>query len=174
MTVLVGIADGKNVYIGADRAASDDNTIVTMYRPKVGVNNKWIHAYAGSVGTGQLIEFVNFPAIDRKADVYKILRFDIVKQLKTLVAEHGNDDDDNGAEFLIGANGKLFEFSSSDWGVVEVTETAAGSGNQIALGSLYTTYVSSDMETEERIKMALEAAIEYSPTCQGPVDILHI
>ena len=173
MTILVGIADGKNVYIGADRAASDEQTIITMCRPKVGVNNKWIYSYAGSVGTGQLIEFVNFPAIDRKADVYKILKSDIVKQLKTLINDHGNDGEDNGAEFLIGANGKLFEFSSSDWGVVEVSETAAGSGNQIALGSLYTTYTI-DMDIEDRIRYALEAAIEYSPTCQGPVDILHI
>ena len=173
MTILVGISDGKNVYIGADRAASDGDTIVTMYRPKVSINNKWIFAYAGSVGTGQLLEFVNFPAIDRKADVYKILRLDIVKQLKTLIAEQGDDDDDNSAEFLVGANGKLFEFSSSDWGVVEMSETAAGSGNSIALGSLYTTYTL-DMSIEDRIKYALEAAIEYSPSCQGPVDILHI
>ena len=173
MTILVGIADGKNVYIGADRSASDDNTIITMCRPKVGVDSKWIYAYAGSVGVGQLIEFVEFPTLDKKADVYKVLRLNIIKQLKSLVAEHSNDDDDNGAEFLIGANGRLFEFSSSDWGVVEVSETCAGSGNQIALGSLYTTYTL-DMDTEERIKYALEAAIEYSPTCQGPVDILSV
>lgn len=173
MTILVGIADGKNVYIGADRAASDEQTIITMCRPKVGVQGKWIYAYAGSVGTGQLIEFVNFPAIDKKADVYKILRLDIVKQLKNLVSDNGDDDDDNGAEFLIGANGRLFEFSSSDWGVVEVTETCAGSGNQISLGSLYTTYTL-DISIEDRIKVALESAIEYSPTCQGPVDILFV
>lgn len=173
MTILVGITDGKNVYIGADRAASDEQTIITMCRPKVGVQGKWIYAYAGSVGTGQLIEFVNFPAIDKKADVYKILRLDIVKQLKNLVSDNGDDDDDNGAEFLIGANGRLFEFSSSDWGVVEVTETCAGSGNQISLGSLYTTYTL-DISIEDRIKVALESAIEYSPTCQGPVDILFV
>lgn len=173
MTVLVGITNGKNVYIGADRAASDESTVITMYRPKVHVTNKWIYAYAGSVGTGQLIEFVNFPTQDKKADVYKTIKLEIVKQLKQLIADHGDDGDDNGAEFLIGVNGRLFEFSSSDWGIVEVTETAGGSGNQIALGSLYTTYTL-DMDIEDRIKYALEAAIEYSPTCQGPVDIMHI
>lgn len=173
MTILVGISNDSNVYIGADRAASDGDVIVTMSRPKVHVKGKWIFAYSGSVGTGQLLEFVDFPTIDKKTDVYKVLRTDVVKQLKTLIADHGSDDNDNGAEFLIGANGKLFEFSSSDWGVVEVTETCAGSGNQIALGSLYTTYTL-DMTPEERISLALEAAIEYSPTCQGPVDILYI
>lgn len=173
MTILVGISDGKNVYIGADRAASDGDTIITMSRPKVGVSNKWIYAYSGSVGTGQLIEFIEFPVIDRKADVYRLLRKDIIKQLKTLIAEDGDDDKENHASFLIGANGKLFEFSSSDWGVVEVSETAAGSGNQISLGSLYTTYTL-DITIKERVGLALEAAIEYSPTCQGPVDILHI
>jgi len=173
MTILVGIADGKNVYIGGDRAASDGDTIITMYRPKVTVKNKWIFGYSGSVGAGQLLEFVDFPAIDKKTDIYRVLRLDIIKQLKTLIADHGDDGDDNGAEFLIGANGKLFEFTTSDWGVVEVTETTAGSGNQIALGSLYTTYTL-DIPIEERIQYALDAAIEYSPTCQGPVDILYV
>lgn len=173
MTVLVGISNGKNVYIGADRAASDGEIIITMKRPKVNVNGKWIFAYSGSVGTGQLLEFIDFPAIDKKADVYKLLRKDIIKQLRSVINEDGDDDKDNGAEFLIGANGRLFEFSSSDWGVVEVEETSAGSGNQISLGSLYTTYTL-DMSIEDRVKIALEAAIKYSPNCQGPIDILHV
>lgn len=173
MTILVGIANGKNVYIGADRAASDGDTIITMYRPKVHTNNKWIFAYSGSIGTGQLIELIDFPHIDKKSDVYRLIKTDIVKKLKEFINEYSKEGEDTHTDFLIGANGRLFELSTEDWGVVEVTETCAGSGNQISLGSLYTTYMM-DMDIEDRIRMALDSAIEYSPSCQGPVDILYV
>jgi|688.fasta_scaffold104412_10 hypothetical protein len=172
MTVLVGIANGANVYIGADRGASDENVIVSMSRPKVHVNGKWIYAYSGSIGTGQLLEFIKFPDPSTD-DVYKLIRLNIVANLKTLIEKSGKTDDDQGSEFLIGASGRLFEFSTADWGVTEVYETAGGSGNQIALGSLYTSLLST-IDIEERIELALNAAITYSPSCQGPYDILSV
>lgn len=172
MTVLVGIANGANVYIGADRGASDDNTIVSMSRPKVHTNNGWVFGYAGSIGTGQLLEFIKFPD-PASDDVFKLVRINIVSSLKTLIEKSGKMDDEQSAEFLIGANGRLFEFSTADWGVTEVYETAGGSGHQIALGSLYTSLLS-NTDTEERIATALNAAITYSTTCQGPFDILSV
>jgi len=172
MTVLVGIANGANVYIGADRAASDGDSIVSMSRPKVHKNNGWVFGYAGSIGTGQLMEFIDFPDPNAE-DVYKLVRLDIVSSLKNLIDEYGKADDEQSAEFLIGANGRLFEFNTSDWGVTEIYETAGGSGNQIALGSLYTSFLSTT-DIEQRMELALTAAITYSPSCQGPYDIEFI
>ena len=172
MTVLVGIANGANVYIGADRGASDENTIVSMSRPKVHIKDGWVFGYAGSIGTGQLLEFIKFPDPSTD-DVFKLVRINIVSNLKTLIEKSGKADEEQSAEFLIGANGRLFEFSTSDWGVTEVYETAGGSGNQIALGSLYTSLITTT-DIEERIEFALNAAITYSPSCQGPYDILFV
>jgi hypothetical protein len=45
-----------------------------------------------------------------------------------------------------------------------------GSGASIAMGSLYTTQ--SWKSAEKRAYTAVSAAIELSPTCQGPIDIL--
>ena len=171
MTVLVGIVDEGSVYIGADRGATDDNTIISMSRPKITIKNGWIFAYSGSLGTGQLLEFIEFPI--PKGDIYKLVRLDIVSSLKNLIDEYGKEDEDNSVDFLIGSEGILFEFCTTDWSVTEVQETAVGSGNQLALGSLYTT-LPFDMTVEERITLAISAAIHYSPTCQGPLDIFSL
>ena len=171
MTVLVGIVDNETIYIGADRGATDEQTIISISRPKISIKDGWIFAYSGSLGTGQLLEFIDFPA--PTDDIYRLVRLDIVSNLKNMIDEYGKDDEDNGVDFLIGSQGRLFEFSTSDWSVTEVQETAVGSGNQIALGSLYTT-LPFDMTVEERITLAVSAAINYSPTCQGPLDILSL
>jgi len=173
MTCVVGITDGTNVYVGADRGASDDSTIVSIAQPKVKVNGEWIYGYSGSIGNGQLLDFITFPALKKADDPYKIIKFDIVSQLKALYESHGSDKDDNTTDYLIGIRGRLFELSSEDWGVTEVAEVAIGSGGNFALGSLYTT---KDMEDNPiiRITFALNAAITYSPTCQGPTDIEYV
>ena len=171
MTVLVGIVDQGSIYIGADRGATDEQTIISMSRPKISIKDGWIFAYSGSLGTGQLLEFIDFPA--PADDIYRLVRLDIVSNLKNMIDEYGKDDEDNGVDFLRGSQGRLFDFSTSDWSVTEVQETAVGSGNQIALGSLYTT-LPFDMTVDERITLAVSAAIHYSPTCQGPLDILSL
>lgn len=171
MTVLVGIVDNESIYIGADRGATDEQTIISMSRPKISIKDGWIFAYSGSLGTGQLLEFIDFPI--PKGDIYRLVRLDIVSNLKNTIDEYGKDEEDNSVDFLIGSQGRLFEFSTSDWSVTEVQETSIGSGNQLALGSLYTTQPF-DMTVDERITLAVSAAIHYSPTCQGPLDILSL
>lgn len=173
MTCIVGISDGETVYIGGDRGASDESCIITLSQPKVKTNGEWIYAYSGSLGNGQLLDFINYPALKKTDDVYKIVRFDIVSQLKDLYESHGSEKDDNATDYLIGIRGRLFELSSEDWGVAEVQETSIGSGGNFALGSLYT---SKELEDNPivRITLALNAAITYSPTCQGPTDILYV
>jgi len=167
MTCIVGITNGHNICIGADRSASDDITIVPMCRPKVHIKNNFIFAYAGSFGTGQLMEMINFN--NDYDDPYFYIRLDIVKQLKSAIESFGSTNEENAAQFLIGARGRLFEFSTDDWSVIEVKESAIGSGSAVALGSLYTTRYAMDIRT--RVDTALNAAITYSPTCSGPVDI---
>lgn len=172
MTCIVGISDGKNVYMGGERSASDDSLILSTSRPKVGVRGDWIYGFAGSYGTGQLIEFINLPKVLKANDPYELLRLSIVEELKRLYESSGRDHEDNSTDWLIGCKGRLFELSSGDWGVVEIDETAIGSGTSIALGSLYT---SKEIENPHiRITYALNAAITLSTTCQGPIDILYL
>lgn len=171
MTCIVGISTSSNVYIGGDRSASDEQCIVPMCRPKVHNINGWVFGYAGSIGIGQLLEFINFPS--DVIDPYKTLRIDIVEQYKKAIESFGTSDDEAYAEFLIGYDDLLFEFNTSDWGVLQVKESAVGSGYNIALGSLYTTSIYLDYPPSTRVSTALDAAIKYSPSCLGPIDIVY-
>jgi ATP-dependent protease HslVU (ClpYQ) peptidase subunit len=172
MTAIVGISKNNVIYIGADRGASDGDSIISMSRPKIHINGEWIFGYSGSVGVGQLIEFIKLPTIDKDSDPYEIIRMDIVSKIKELVDDLGVNGEEHYAEFLIGTQGRLFELSTMDWGVLEVEETSIGSGASICLGSLYTS--ASKTDPAKRIQVAIESAIHYSPTCQHPIDILSL
>jgi ATP-dependent protease HslVU (ClpYQ) peptidase subunit len=173
MTCIVGIADGDSVYIGGDRGISDNDTILKMSRPKVTQHGDFLIGYSGSLGVGQLMEFITYPKVTKTMDIYKTIRIDIVEQIKALYESHGRDIEDNATDWLIGCKGRLFEFSSSDWGVAELEEDSIGTGSTFALGSLYTSK-HIEYTPIERINYALNAAIELSPTCSLPVDILYI
>ena len=171
MTCIAGLVDNNVIYIGGDRGVSDDSSILSMLQPKVVIKNDWIYGYAGSLGNGQLFDFIDLPDVKNKDDVYKILRMDVVENYKSILDTHGSSKDDDSTDFIIGCLGRLFEFNTDDWGVAEITEVAIGSGGNFALGSLYSTIGNDPIE---RIGLAIGAAITYSPTCQGPIDILSL
>jgi ATP-dependent protease HslVU (ClpYQ) peptidase subunit len=171
MTVVVGITNGTNVYIGADRGVSDDITILSLSRPKVHINNDWVFGYSGSLGIGQLMELIDLP--DAGENPYKTLRMNLVSHMRSAIDLYSVNNNDNTSEFLIGTQGRLFEMNTTDWSVAEVNESAIGSGGPFALGSLDTTK-DFPATPEWRIEMALCAAITCSPSCQGGIDILNV
>ena len=172
MTCIVGIAKDGIVYMGGDRGASDESIVLPLTLPKVKQCGEYLIGFAGSMGIGQLAHYIDMPPIGKNID--KTLRTSFVKSLKTAVEEYGNAShlEDNSTDWLVGVNGRLFEISSQDWGVCEFAESSIGSGNSIALGSLHTTRSWKDQE--KRIRYSLHAAVEISPSCSGPIDILSI
>jgi ATP-dependent protease HslVU (ClpYQ) peptidase subunit len=173
VTCIVGVASDGKVYMGADRGLSSDHEIVSMTNSKIHIRDKWIFGFSGSLGTGQLMEFINIPILNKGDDPYSILRLLIVEEFKSMVEKYGSlTTPEDHCDFLIGANGRLFEFSTEDWGVAEIKESAVGSGSSFALGSLYST--THYKVPEKRVEKAVCSAIHYSPSCQGPIDILSI
>ena len=170
MTSIVGIAHEGVVYIGGERGISDDTTILSMSRPKIGVRGDWIYGYAGDLGIGQLLEVIDLPIVEDNDDPYLLILNELIYTLHERIDKFIKTDDPQ-ADFLIGCKGRLFELDTSAWGIAEVQETSIGSGSQIAFGSLYTSI---DKDPIERIGLALGAAITYSTTCQGPIDILSL
>jgi len=169
VTCIVGLVEDNTIYIGGDRSASDDVSIVSMKTPKVYIRDEWIYGYAGTIGIGQLMNYIDLPSPE--GDIEKLIRLDICNSLKSAIDTYARDVENDETGFLIGAKGRLFEFNVSDWGVLEIDQTSIGSGSQIAFGSLYTSI---DNNPIDRIGAALGAAITYSPSCQGPIDILYI
>lgn len=175
MTCIVGIAQEGIVYIGGDRGASDGSSIASLATPKVYIRDEWIFGYAGSIGIGQIMQIIDIPILKEDDDPFLVLRMDLVDQFKNMLEHNGiTMNEDNDTDILIGCRGRLFEFSPSDWSVAEIKETAIGSGGNFALGSLCTSSLYIDQDPIERIGMALGSAITYSPSCQGPIDILYI
>ena len=118
MTCIVGIANNDNVYIGGERGASDDMSVVSLSRPKVSINNNWVFGYAGSLGVGQLMEIIDMP--DAGEDPYKTLRTEVVTHMRNAIELYGNADPDCASDFLIGTQGRLFELNTTDWSVAEI------------------------------------------------------
>jgi hypothetical protein len=169
MTCIVGITNGYQIYMGGERGASDGDSIISLVNPKVESRNGWIYGYAGTIGIGQLLSYI--PLESEVEEIFPYIRLYIVEELRKSMESFTNPPTEHDTTWLIGYKGRLFELSSSDWGVIEIYESAIGGGSQYALGSLYT---STTEEPETRILLALQAAITYSPTCQGTWDSIHV
>ena len=80
---------------------------------------------------------------------------------------------DNGANFIVGINNKLFEIQN-DYSVFqpELEFCSVGCGESVAMGSLLTTK-DDDLSVPDKIKKALEAAESYSCGVQRPFRIIN-
>jgi hypothetical protein len=169
MTCIVGIVDEGIVYIGGERSIGDDSSILSSPVSKVGMRDQWVYGYSGTIGIGQLMDIITLPRAEG-AD-FKTIKTKIVPALSVAIDNYSREAADHDTQWLIGINGRLYELSASDWGVVEVHHTAIGAGTQYALGSIYTSICN---PPDVRVRMAIEAAITYSPSCQGPIDIVSV
>jgi ATP-dependent protease HslVU (ClpYQ) peptidase subunit len=170
MTCIVGITNGYQVYLGGERAASDGIGILSMASPKVHKRGDWVYGYAGTIGIGQLLDLTPLPEIGEDDDIFFLIRTVVVEELKSIITKYSEEQTEKDTGWLIGARGRLFEVNHSDWSVIEVYESSIGSGSTYALGSIYTSM--SNESIRNRIELALQAAITYAPTCQGPYDIV--
>lgn len=174
MTVLAGLVHDGKVYIGADRGMSDDNFISTSLTPKIRKIGGMIIAYSASRGTGQLMHFANYPE-PRLENLEGYLRIDFCDAIQKASEMFKIDINtkENGADILVGINGRLFDVTTEDWSVSEYDYTAQGSGYAYAIGSLHATN-KLDIPPRTRVKMAIQAAIKHSPECEAPIDILSV
>lgn len=170
MTCIVAISHEGNVYIGGDRGISDSDVILSMSRPKIGIRGDWIYGYSGDLGIGQLLDVIDLPIVEDTDDPYMLILNELIYTLHERIDRFIKTDEPQ-ADFLIGCKGRLFELNTESWGIAEVQESSIGSGSQFALGSLYSSI---DKDPIDRIGLALGAAITYSPSCQGPMDILFL
>lgn len=172
MTCIVGIRHEDSVYLASDRGLSDDDIITSMSAPKIRINDKYLIGYADSPGTGQLLHWITLPTPPRR-NVEKFMRTTFITSVRKQLMDSGVDLKDGGhASFLIGVSGQLFFMDTTDWQVTECEYMSIGSGSSIAMGSLYTT--STWKSPEKRAYTAVSAAIDLSPSCQGPIDTLAI
>lgn len=169
MTCIVAISDGNTVYMGGERGYSDEHVIIPSLEPKIYDKGLYLIGYAGNAGTGQnVVHNFNPPAFVTNTKVDNYMYRSFIPALRKFLKDDIDKDDDT--SLIIGIKGRVYEISVQDYQCTEYKEIAIGSGMPYALGSLHT---SKDLPAKERVHIAIESAITYSPTCQGPIDILY-
>lgn len=172
MTCIVGIENKGVVYIGADSAISDDNAIMTFSgAEKVFLlNNTFLIGACGSVRMTQILKYALKVPAKKSLDVddMSYLVIDFIDAVRKILKDKASLDKSEIVEslpdssFLLGYNKKLYvvdedlQVSRCDDGYASV-----GSGDAVALGSLYTSK-GSELSPEDRINTALHAAAHHT------------
>lgn len=181
MTCIVAIVDKDTVYMAGDRGHSNGEVLTPSVAPKIFNKDKYLFGYAGNTGLGQNVAYTfDAPTHRVNTDTYKYIYKYFIPALRDHLKDYLSDKDDQQASFILGYRGKVFEIDTGDFQCVEYKELAIGSGSAYAYGSLYSTYNNPHhpdafgYTPEERVALAVESAIKYSPTCLGPIDTLYI
>lgn len=184
-TCIIGYLDGKNnsVWIGADSLGSNGYTKAVNETSKVFRNSTYKNLIIGGTTTFRHLDLLRyseslFDEIDvyKKPDIdhkYMVTKF-IPKVIGLFRDGIVNEADTNkGGNFIVGIKDKLFEVQK-DYSVLEpkLGICAVGCGEDVAMGSLLTTY-EMDITIPKKIEMALTAAENYCCGVQRPFKIIN-
>lgn len=175
MTCIVGIVDGKDVYIGGDSAGVAGLSLTVRADRKVFRNGDFLFGFTSSFRMGQLLAHSFTPPkrySDDDVDKYMVTTFiDGVRAcLKTGGFAEKSNEAEQGGTFLVGYQGRLFKIESDyQVGFTDDGYDACGCGEQIALGNLFAT--KPFMKPIDRVMMALAAAEQHSAGVRGPFHV---
>lgn len=184
MTCIVGLINKETneIYMGGDSAAVGGSNISIRKDPKVFIkDNKFIIGFTSSFRMGQLLmtddRFIIREQNTNEDDFHYMINafipavqevFNVGGFLK--VKESVKE----GGFFIVGYHKHLYKIEC-DFQVEENYDgyMATGCGEDLALGSLFTTE-NFTLTTEERITKALEAAAKFSAGVAAPFNIIKL
>ena len=176
MTCIVGMVEDGKVYIGGDSAVTAGNTVRAVKHPKVFRNGPFVIGCVGSVRMSQLLEYVlNVPPQGDDVTDKKYMITVFAEAVRTCLKEYGfaevEDNKERFGTFLVGYHGGLYSVYSD----LQVTQyldgmTACGSGEEYALGALYTL---KGLDAEGRILVALAAASYFDSNVAPPFAVMR-
>lgn len=182
MTCIAGIRYKGKVYIGGDSVGASHYNCVIRKDPKVFKVGDFVMGFTSSFRMGQLLHHsfkqseVKLKDFDNEIYPYMCTKF--INNIRKVFKDGGysqiKDNVESGGTFLVGIHDRLF-CVAGDFQVEEPYGNfiAVGCGRDFAMGSLYTSWIL-DLNTEPRkiLRLALEAAGEYSPYVRPPFHIL--
>lgn len=175
MTCIVGVSDGRRVFIGGDSAGVDGLSIRTRLDRKVFRNGAFVFGFTTSFRMGQILAFCfSPPEPPAGGDLLGFMCSDFIGRARTALRDGGfartSDGVETGGTFLVGVMGRLFRIDN-DFQVGEVAEgwDACGCGEDYALGHLWATR---GAEPRARVLGALEAAEGLSAGVRRPFVLL--
>ena len=178
MTCVVAIiADGKT-YMGADSLGIAGYSSEIRAHKKIFYNGEFL---IGGTLSFRMLDILQYsfvpPVIDPNIDdLRRYMCTSFIARLRETLSTDGFDikaDDsnqDNVGTTLVAIRDRLFTIGG-DFQVGENVEpyAAVGHGQDVAIGSLFSTH---DLEPEDRIQVALEAAEQFSAGVGRPFHIL--
>lgn len=184
MTCIAVVTNGKKTVMGGDSAGVGGGySLQTRKDRKVFVKQerkvKWLLGFTTSFRMGELIQFeLQLPKItkDDKADLYRFMVVRFVPVVRKCLADGGfaekKDNVERGGSFMVSLLGRIFVIHS-DFQVAEPLDPfcAVGCGEDLALGSLYTS--AREKNLVKRVRTALEAAQKFSTSVREPFVIIE-
>jgi ATP-dependent protease HslVU (ClpYQ) peptidase subunit len=188
MTCIVALSSGNKVFLGGDSAASDEKSglILQVTAPKVFKIGQYGIGFTDSFRMGQILQYTWVPPLYKPTAGYKnldkFMRTKFVESIKQTFQENGygkfggsTEEGDEGGVFLIAVagTGRIFTMDY-DFHIAEadVDYLAEGSGQQVALGSLFSTKNIRSPRT--RVKTALESSAKFIMSVRGPFTIIEV
>lgn len=178
MTCVVGVVHDGKVYLAADSAGISGMDLRIRTDKKVFEVDEFVIGIAGSFRMGNILRFSFNPPIHHEdVDPFHYMATDFIDEVRHALKDGGYSKKDNNVEtttggtFLVGYRGRLFEIDS-DFQVAENVHgyAAIGCGDQVALGSLFST---DDFDNpEDRLEEALEAAEAFSAGVRAPFNFI--
>lgn len=188
MTCIVALSVGNKVYLGGDAAASDEKSglILQTTDAKVFKIGQYGIGFTDSFRMGQILQYSWKPPVYNPTKGFKnldkFMRTRFVQSVKECYQEHGygkfgsnTEDGDEGGIIIIAVQGtgRIYimdvDFHISQ---IDVDYLAEGSGQQVALGSLFST--STIKTPRKRVRLALEASAKFIMSVRGPFTIIEV
>jgi len=174
MTCVAVVRKESKIYMAADRGASDDDTILTLTTPKIWKIGPYLIGYAGSMD-GERMRYNFNPYVPDIKNLDKFMQTKFIKQLRTFYNDWWVDTSkDADLGLIICIKGQIYEHNAIDMSLSKyaLDYLAMGTGAQYAYGYLSATEKFKD--PRKRVVGAVNAAIKFSPSCEGPVDVISI
>ena len=175
MTCIAVVRQDKAVYMAGDRGASTEDSILTLKAPKVFKIGPYLFGYAGTMDGERMRHNFKPPVPKTNVNLEKFMYTDFLISLRNFYENWWVDiSKESDFGMLIAFKGRIFEHNAFDMSLTEYDEDylAMGSGSDFALGSLWTTQ--HQKNGKRRAQLAVEAAVKYSTSCIGPVDVVSI
>lgn len=174
MTCIVAVQQDGIIYMAGDRAASNESIIGTLSTPKVFKKGDFLVGFCGSMAGKRLMYHFDPPSPNAFVDVDEFMHTTFLNYLHDLYENIWiGDGEPLELDLIIGIRGRLYDHNVVNMALNEYNREyiASGSGMEYAYGYLYSGANASD--PYQRAIGAVKAAIEFSPSCGGDIDIIY-
>ena len=181
MTCIVGLKQNGHVYIGGDSVGVAGYMKSARRDEKVFRNKNFIMGFTSSFRMGQLIRYSFDPPKQTKkskknSNDMKYMVTTFVDSLRDTLKKGGYakklHDVETTGHFLVGYRGEIYHIESDyQVGIEYDNWCATGAGEEVALGSLYSTH-ETGMSPVERISTAMASATHHTNVVMPPYVIV--